>query len=60
MNWSLPQYTAPLNGEEIFTELCRHNGLLVELVDKSSQDEGNAMASPSAMEWYRAMSSPAM
>ena len=43
MNWSLPDYTAPLDGDEIFYQMCGRNGLVIALVGKSGRDEGNGM-----------------
>ena len=43
MNWSLPDYNAPLNAEEIYNQMCGRNGLVVELVGKSCRDAGNGM-----------------
>ena len=43
MNWSLPEYSAALNGEHIFKQICGRNYLVVELAGKSGIDEGNGM-----------------
>ena len=43
MNWSLPDYTAPPDGEEIFNQMCGRNGLVIALVGKSGRDAGNGI-----------------
>ena len=43
MNWSLPDYTAPPDAEEIFNQMCGRHGLVVALVGNSGSDEGNGM-----------------
>ena len=41
MNWSLPDYTAPPNAEEIFNQMWERNGLDVALVGHNGSDERN-------------------
>ena len=43
MNWSLPDYTAPPDAEEIFNQMCRRNGLVDALVGNSGRDEAHGM-----------------
>ena len=43
MNWSLSEYTAHLNAEEIFNKMCGRNALVVALVGNSCRIERNGM-----------------
>ena len=49
MNWSLPDYTAPLNAEEIFNQMWRRNGLVVALVGNSGRVERNGIGESSVV-----------
>ena len=43
MNWSLPDYTARPDAEEIFSQMCGRNGLVVALVGNSGSVVRNGM-----------------
>ena len=50
MNWSLPDYTAPPDAEEIFNQMCGRNGLDVEWDDQRGLEEGNSMVESSVVD----------
>ena len=49
MKWSLPDYTAPLNAEEIFNQMCGRKGLVVALLGNSGRVERNGMVESSVV-----------
>ena len=43
MNWSLPDFTAPSNAEEIYKQVCGRNGVDVVLVNNAGSEEGKGI-----------------
>ena len=50
MDWSLSDYTAPLNSQEILDQICVRNGLVVALLGNSGRVERNGMVDRSAVD----------
>ena len=43
MNWSLPNFSAPSNAEEIYKQMCGRNGVDVVLVNNAGSEEGKGI-----------------